>query len=174
MKIIYLLSLLVIFLSPVSLIAKNNEKTLIFNLPIKNAHFVGRKEELKEIKKLLNTQNIISLSGSPGIGKSQIARQYAYSSIDSYQTIFWIDGDSDIGTQYKELAEEMNKKILKKNKISISGATNTAIMNETKDKLRTIDNKWLIIYDNYKIDNIAKEMPYTNNNGKIIITTRKK
>lgn len=47
------------------------------NLPVETTHFIGRKHEMKVIKHLLNTARLLTLVGTPGTGKTRLARQVA-------------------------------------------------------------------------------------------------
>jgi len=70
-----IIALLQIVVIPISFAA------YISNLELDNIEFTGRESELEGINKLLKDNNIVSLSGFPGIGKTQIAKKYAHSSL---------------------------------------------------------------------------------------------
>ena len=66
------------------------EVTTYNNLPKNNDYFIGRADELKNISEKFKKNNDIVLSGSAGIGKTQIAKAYAYNNIDNYDIIYWV------------------------------------------------------------------------------------
>ena len=47
------------------------------NLPAERTSFVGRRRELAEIKRLLTTPRLLTLTGSGGVGKTRLAVQTA-------------------------------------------------------------------------------------------------
>jgi Cdc6-like AAA superfamily ATPase len=75
-----------------------NEFTIPFRLEyMKNSKFTGRKELLNEVHWQLSgiwrdsQPNILALFGPGGIGKTQIAIEYAYLHNLNYSSVFWID-----------------------------------------------------------------------------------
>jgi Cdc6-like AAA superfamily ATPase len=64
---------------------------------IKNGKFTGRKELLNEVHRQLSgtrrdfRSNILALYGPGGIGKTQIAIEYAHLHHTNYSSVFWID-----------------------------------------------------------------------------------
>ena len=68
-----------------------NTTDLTVNLPIKNLYFVGRNDELAQIQRSLKGNERHLLWGSGGIGKTQIAKAYAWSNADHYDFIWWIN-----------------------------------------------------------------------------------
>ncbi|KAL9046502.1 MAG: hypothetical protein Q9214_000671 [Letrouitia sp. 1 TL-2023] len=75
-----------------------------FRLPIdlpsgRNHNFTGREDILRQIHEKFtesceNNGKIVALHGTGGLGKTQIALEYAYSQSSRYSTIVWIDGQS--------------------------------------------------------------------------------
>ena len=64
---------------------------------IHNTNFVGRIWELQEIHKLLHSgNNKLFLSGPGGLGKSELARQYALQFASEYKTIVWFSYNTTI------------------------------------------------------------------------------
>ena len=47
------------------------------NLPIQVTTFIGREQEITEIQRLLATTHLLTLTGSPGVGKSRLALETA-------------------------------------------------------------------------------------------------
>lgn len=76
------------------------ERKLVQNLPvIRNSRFVGRHRILQELDNKLSVpcleKNDISIIGHSGIGKTELALEYAYRHLNDYCSILWIDGASD-------------------------------------------------------------------------------
>jgi hypothetical protein len=59
------------------------------NLPIRLTSFVGREEEIAQIKALLGADRLVSLTGSGGVGKTRIALEVARQLLDEAQTETW-------------------------------------------------------------------------------------
>lgn len=70
---------------------------------VRNRLFVGRKTVLSYIDRVLtsssldrdmNFMRVIVLYGTGGVGKTQIALQYAHQSRSKYDAVFWVDGSN--------------------------------------------------------------------------------
>ncbi|MGE5223954.1 MAG: adenylate/guanylate cyclase domain-containing protein [Omnitrophica WOR_2 bacterium] len=60
------------------------------NLPAQLTSFIGREKEKAEIKALLNTTRLITLTGSGGIGKTRLALEVAAEELTSYTNGVWL------------------------------------------------------------------------------------
>lgn len=67
-----------------------------------NERFYGREDVLQRVREVLDPQEgtfqprSLALHGMGGVGKTQIALQYANSSRHIYNAIFWISADNSI------------------------------------------------------------------------------
>jgi predicted ATPase/DNA-binding winged helix-turn-helix (wHTH) protein len=59
------------------------------NLPELLTSFVGRERELAELKQLLPTTRLLTLTGTGGIGKTRLAQQAAAEMLDAYRGGVW-------------------------------------------------------------------------------------
>ena len=66
------------------------------------AHFVGRQEEIRILDDELISKNVVFLSGIGGIGKTEIAKQYAKIYRDKYNVIEFAVFEKDIMTLVNE------------------------------------------------------------------------
>ena len=76
--------------------AAPNAPYLKSSLPEVQDFFVGRENEINEIYRLLNENNILFLNGIGGIGKSELAKHYAVKHKDDYDAIIFAPYVSDI------------------------------------------------------------------------------
>ncbi|KAF8248686.1 hypothetical protein K440DRAFT_660729 [Wilcoxina mikolae CBS 423.85] len=82
-----------------------------------NHNFIGRIEELEAISRafkslnsgISNLQKVVVLHGLGGIGKTQLAAQYCYSSLNMYTFIGWIDATKveTISSSFLEIAQQL-------------------------------------------------------------------
>lgn len=152
--------------------------TIRWNLPRQDHLFVGRTEALKELQrqlelqagadknhqnKMKNTLAISACSGLGGIGKTQLALQYAYHSKYPYSLIAWFPAES-----YDELKQTM-----------LEFARVLGFLGEEKCALSFVKQYlsehpgWLLIYDNVpSYAEIESFLPESG--GNVILTSRQR
>lgn len=148
----------------------------IWNVPKRNTNFFGREAELKRIKTILGNKNITYLYGIGGVGKTQIAKEYAHQNLD-YDLVWWFDSAQDLTMQYTDLFKailrsDKLKHYVKDNLLNISPEATVAYMN---DLLRRSEFSWLIVFDNCTdIEKIYSVVPENHSayNKHVLITTR--
>lgn len=64
--------------------------TLPNNLPHQLTSFIGREKEMAEVKQLLSTTFLLTLTGSGGCGKTRLALQVAADALDEYPDGVWV------------------------------------------------------------------------------------
>jgi class 3 adenylate cyclase len=62
----------------------------LHNLPIQLTSFIGRTREIAEVKRLLGTARLVTLTGSGGAGKTRLALQVAADMVDGYRDGVWL------------------------------------------------------------------------------------
>ncbi|MGC8483767.1 MAG: hypothetical protein ACP5OE_09015 [Thermodesulfobium sp.] len=134
-----------VFFSPVS--AEKLKSLRLFNLDSRNEAFVGRRNHLENIKQTLNKNHTAIISGLPGIGKTQLAKEYAYRYAKKYRLIWWFNGQISIEAQIDRLLKKLSKE---------SGLQYFRPLNE-KSYLEQLgyfvsstQGSWLLIFDNYE------------------------
>ena len=65
-------------------------------LPSVNRYFLGRKEELKVVSKVLQENNLVFITGTAGMGKSELAKTYAKKNEKKYTNIIHLFYDGDL------------------------------------------------------------------------------
>lgn len=61
----------------------------INNLPVSITSFVGREKEIEEVKYLISTKRLLTISGTGGAGKTRLAIQVAAELVDQFETGGW-------------------------------------------------------------------------------------
>lgn len=147
---------------------------------------MGRTAELTDVQNALQgdefRRKVVCLHGLGGIGKTQLAIEFAKEHRHSYTAAFWLNG-KDEDTLKKSFAD-IAKHLPDANPSSVPQERNADQIVETVKKWLSIDRntRWIMIFDN--IDNpklpdvkdqlaydISSYFPYADH-GSIIITTR--
>lgn len=142
------------------------------NLPfIRNKFFSSREDILKSIHVNFRTyedrQIIQILSGIGGVGKTQIAIEFAYSFLDYYPLIWWIKAETKQGIvdSFMELGRNLG---ISDSHLNLDESEKVAIIIE---KLNCV-KRYLLIFDNANcLEEIEKYLPKSNV-GSILITSR--
>ncbi len=108
---------------------------------------------------------IQTLTGSSGLGKTQLALEYAYRHKNDYQAVFWLQADSreNLETSFLNLA---NLLALHEN----MGAQDIATA--AVKRWFTDNPNWLLIFDNVADFALLQDFLPPSGNGSILITTR--
>jgi predicted ATPase/class 3 adenylate cyclase len=60
------------------------------NLPVQLTSFIGREKEMNEVKRLLGTTHLLTLTGTGGTGKTRLSMQVAADLLDSFSDGVWL------------------------------------------------------------------------------------
>lgn len=129
--------------------------------------FVGRLEELSHIDEVLQQSQVVFLSGIGGIGKTEIAKRYAYVKQDYYDNIIFLPFENSLEDTFIKTDISVNN--VERNAEESEEEYFQRKINVLRD---TVTKKDLIILDNFDVEydeNLEKilECPC-----KFIITTR--
>ncbi|MDR2119136.1 MAG: toll/interleukin-1 receptor domain-containing protein [Tannerellaceae bacterium] len=122
-------------------------KTLTFGLPNRNPHFTGREAILDAIHRNFQKEELLArtqaLIGLGGVGKSQIAVEYACRYAEEYTYVVWVNAESS-DTFYASL-----EPFALKNGLVHPDAkyTSAELLAAVRDWMNRQDN-WLFIFDN--------------------------
>lgn len=150
--------------------------TVALNLPVENEYFRGRKKSLDLLESRFGIEQSINepsltkriiIHGMRGVGKSQLAAQFAQRNLSSkkFQLVFWADG-SDMVTSYNEFATYLGLK----------SGRGKSIVEEVKSWLSRLEGlPWLLVVDDMEsASSVARFLPETQSGGHILFTTSKK
>ena len=143
----------------------------LWNVPYShNPFFIGREALLTHLYNILHDEKAAALtqaiSGLGGIGKTQLAVEYAYRNRDKYQAILWATATTyeTLFTDFVALAELLDLP-------EKDAQDYTITVQAVKHWLET-HSRWLLIIDNADDLEIINDFLPTRGNGHIIITTR--
>lgn len=122
--------------------AHNHPSPKIFNLSEPNKFFTGRDQEIINIRGALDKSNVIVVEGLSGIGKTQLAKKYAQSHLDTYDLIWWFDSEKNMEPQMDALLKEIFRK---ENKPYYRPANVQELINKLKRELAAIKSSWLLV-----------------------------
>jgi len=142
------------------------------NVPQRNKNFTGRRDLLAELEQRVQTDATAvlpqALHGLGGVGKTQLAIEYAYKYAGNYQIVWWVPADQIalIRSTLAQLAPRLGLSGIAPGRIEDAV---TAVM----DSLRKGSpyDRWLLIFDNAdQPEQIREFMP--QGPGHIIVTSR--
>ncbi|WP_068468704.1 ATP-binding protein [Candidatus Protochlamydia phocaeensis] len=144
------------------------DKIQTFVVPSSAGHFIGREKELEKITQLVANQSAsrICLTGMAGVGKSELASQYAHRYRTQYDFIYTIKADScdSLIQSFLALANELN----------IPSGNTEERLKWLKSTLEKWSISYLLILDGMNthavFEMLSKYLP--NRNGCLLLTSR--
>ncbi|TXC96839.1 FxSxx-COOH system tetratricopeptide repeat protein [Streptomyces sp. ISID311] len=139
----------------------------VWNVRRRNPDFSGREAEIAQLRDgLLSGQQAVvrALHGMGGVGKTQIALEYAHRFAGQYDVVWWVDAEQDdqLPVHYTELADRLG--------IAKPEAGSEHNARALLQHLRT-EQRWLIILDN--AENREQIDPWLpEGSGHVVITSR--
>jgi len=155
------ISIIIVFLISSNVSAQNQ----ISNLVVPVNYFIDHVAQLEKVKNNLANYKQASVVGVSGMGKTQVARMYAYEHKTDYDLIWFIDCNLDIDQQLVKLAKAINTQ---ENASVVSDNIN--IVRKELMSYLTSKGNWLLVFDNLKVGENKKVQDFINweHNGNII------
>ena len=148
-------------------------KSLMWMMPFaRNPYFTGREEQLQVLREQLQARHsaaigqIQAITGLGGIGKTQMAVEYAYRHREEYAQVFWVRADTmeTLASSYGEMARLLD--------LPERNAQEQAVMIQAVNIWLREHRDYLLILDN--ADDPALLPPFLPPDpaGHVLITTR--
>jgi cellulose biosynthesis protein BcsQ/tetratricopeptide (TPR) repeat protein len=141
----------------------------IWSAPARNADFTGRAETLELLRDRLSRGGgavvAQALYGLGGVGKTQLAQEYAHRFMADYDLVWWVPSEraEEISLSLAELARKMELRVGD----NVAEAAEAALEELRKDAIP----RWLLIFDN--ADNPRQlEAWLPGGSGHVLITSR--
>ena len=147
-------------------------KAAVTNLVEPVKFFTNHDLQFNMVSNQLLTYNQVGIVGISGIGKTQLARMYAYKHKEQYDIIWFFDCKTDLAEQFLTLARAVNSDICKDSSCRLSEEINTA--QKSVVGYLTSQKNWLLVFDNLAVNQNIKIMELINweHNGHIILCSQ--
>ncbi|KAF2468654.1 uncharacterized protein BDR25DRAFT_335130 [Lindgomyces ingoldianus] len=136
--------------------------------------FYGRSAEEEELKNFLDPRSdgdnlkVAAICGIGGIGKTQLALNYANTSRETFQAIAWIQADTQTKLVQSLSTFASKLGLLKKE----GGEDDYQSVQKVRDWLNNSGKAFLLVFDNVEDSRILSQIWPASNKGSIIITSR--
>ena len=137
-----------------------------WNIPARNPGFTGRDDLLEAVRErlLAGGRTVMqALHGMGGVGKTQLAAEYAHRFAGSYDLAWWVNSEQGglIGDQFAALGVALG---------CVQAGTGIDVVRAVVlAELRRRD-RWLVVFDN--AENPADVTPWLPGGGHVLVTTR--
>ncbi|KAH8587276.1 hypothetical protein B0O99DRAFT_656491 [Bisporella sp. PMI_857] len=143
--------------------------------------FLAPVDQLGAVKKDLKT---FALCGPGGMGKTQVANEYAITHMDMYEAIFWVHAEeaTTLADEFSRLADGLGLVLEGTADARDQVVTRELVKGWLANPVRSYnradiksDNEvaWLLIFDNVRSADLLSEFwPPTGSSGSILITSR--
>jgi tetratricopeptide (TPR) repeat protein len=140
----------------------------VWNIPARNPEFTGRDQMLVALRDLLTGGDravVQALQGMGGVGKTQLAAEYAWRFAGAYELGWWVDAEQGglIGDQLAALGIALGC-VEPGTRIE---AVRAAVLGELRDR-----GRWLLVFDNAQVpEDLTGWLP---GGGHVLITSRER
>ena len=138
----------------------------LFLAPRRNPFFTGREKLLNQIHQTLATGEPAALSGLGGVGKTQIAAEYAHRYRDAYTHVLWVRAETldEFVSGLTALAQDLG--------LSLSQEADQAVVVQTVKTWFRSHRGWLLVLDNTDHLELVRDWLPLTEQGHILLTTR--
>jgi len=143
----------------------------IWNVPYnRNSHFQGRDDDLSELHVALGSREplkrVTAIHGLGGVGKTQLAVEYAYRYAKEFQIVWWLSADepATLALMYSKLGQRLGMRFPE-------GAKLDDVRHQVRRALNG-RNDWLLIFDNAAGPEDVQNYIPQDRTGQVLITSR--
>ncbi|TQJ88322.1 FxSxx-COOH system tetratricopeptide repeat protein [Streptomyces sp. SLBN-31] len=140
----------------------------VWDLPMRNAEFIGRVEQLNALREGFdsfggNSSPPQVLCGLDGVGKQQIALEYAHRFASQYDMVWWVPAAENVQDSLTRLARAVG---------ASGGGPHTGEDRQALlERLRQERRRWLLVFDGVKDQEAVKDLIPTGGSGHVLITS---
>ena len=144
--------------------------TTAHHFPSPNPNFTGREKQLESLRASLEEGGTTALTqaitGLGGVGKTQLAIEYAHRHRDDYDVVWWVRSEEP-----SQLAEDFGR-LAKRLRLCEEGETDQGVLREKALGWLESNGGWLLVFDNAPDANALKDYHPGGGRGHVIITSR--
>ncbi|MEV5681762.1 FxSxx-COOH system tetratricopeptide repeat protein [Streptomyces sp. NPDC052164] len=149
-----------------------DEPPPVSNVERRNRRFTGRRRTLEQVHRLLTdrtpaspaTSALVAVHGAGGMGKTELAREYAHRYAGEYDVIWWVRAHTPLMARedFAALAKELR---------TGDGDELRGLITAAQERLTSSRKRWLLVFDGAESpDGLADLLP--RGPGHVLITTR--
>jgi len=155
----------------------------VVNPPARNVNFTGRDKDLKNLREQLEARDVtvvlpLTIQGLGGVGKTQLALEYAHRFRADYDIIWWMNcGQAQyVDASLVDLGQHLRDVF--KAEIPEEGGVADIVQRVLRFLTEDPDRRWLLVYDNAEdIGEIKRLLPTREDllrcrGGHVLITSR--
>lgn len=145
---------------------------VVWNVSARNAVFTGRDEAMEKLRRQVTGGSTtvilpVALHGLGGVGKTQLAREYAHRFSADYDLVWWINAEST------EFIDEALAELARRLRLPGTGESSTEDSAAVREALRRGEaGRWLLIYDNATDPTELRPFLPSGTSGHVLITSR--
>lgn len=153
------------------------DRAQVQNIPTRNVNFTGRDKDLRQLREELRTRRMavfqpLTVHGPGGVGKTQVALEYAHRFRADYDILWWMDCGSAqyVDASLADLGQQL-REIFKVSVPEEGGVTEVCqqVLQTLSEELP--DKRWLLIYDNAEdVEQLKTLLPVGG--GHVLITSQ--